>query len=632
MESPTFVPEDGHQPGNAIFSISGYALLTWLWSWTAFGRDARSSGSFGILVLGAAVAVTFTILWWLLRILSPADFGADQPRRIAACFKACLVFLVFLPEYVIGHQVPAVRSYILLSLSGTLFATFAYIFIIRRPARSRTASGGLNRAPVTFLVFVGVYYLVCNYLSIRKFHNFGYVGQDLAYFSQCFYTTIHGHFFYGNLLQDLLYSKPVFSDFAGHNSVIMAVFVPFYYLHPSPVTLLLLRNTFMVLCVWPLYLLARRKYSRGVSATLCAAFLLFPTILYQTLFDFYPLSLAAFFLLWSFYFFEELRFRPFLVFLILTLAVREDLVFAVFGFGLLALWWRYPRRWVLVPLILSIGWAVFSFEFIIPYFLNKATYMESVCFAHVGRTPSEMVKNVLRHPLQTLFIRGNLIYLKQLLSPLAGVLSVGSAVSLLAIPYVGINLLAGGGPCITTVLFAQYSVIPVVFLFLGFVVHLGKQARFIARKKFDECEIQISVVLFVLALSIGCSAFLTERSQIVEFSKKPWQDEARQVALSIPMEASVAAPRYMLPMLANRLSLYQTHRLLDYHEPIPEYVIMDHNWNRIDAAQQWKSEYETLAAWLQKDADYKIIYQSSDYVVYRKVGTRRSLLPGEGNP
>jgi len=346
-------------------------------------------------------------------------------------------------------------------------------------------------------------------------------------------------------------------------------------------------------------------------------------------FDFYPLSLAAFFLLWVFYFFDKNRFRPFLVFLLLTLFVREDLVFAIFGIGLLALWWRYSTKWVVAPLLISIAWAIFSFKAVIPHFLHGASYMESVCFAHVGQTPRELAQNVLSHPVQTLFIRGNLIYLKQLLTPLAGVFVLGSPVPLLAIPYLGINLLAGGGPCITTDLFAQYSVIPVVFLFLGFVVSLGKQSRFISKGTLGESEIQLAMVVFVLVLSIGCSAFLTEEAQFREFAYKPWQREARQVALSIPVEAAVAAPRYMLPMLANRMSLYQTHRLLDYHEANPDYVIMDHNWNRIDAAQRWMIEYQSLAARLQDSAHYQVVYNSPEYTVYRQVGSSEIRFQGK---
>jgi len=632
MEERKTVSEHGLQPRAPIALILCCALVTWLWSWAAFGREASHSAHYELVLLGGVVALTFISLWWLLSGLTRVLVVVDPLERISACFGAALVFLVFLPEYIIGHQVPAARTYVLLSLAGILFVSFVFILIIRRPSHGQRAGIRRGRIPAALLVIAIAYFFICNYLAIRKFYDFGYVGQDLAYFSQCFYTTIHGHFFYGNLLQDLLYSKPVFSDFAGHNSLIMTVFLPFYYLHPSPVTLLILRNAFMVLCSWPIYLISRRKYSPGVATALCAAFLVLPTIFYQNVFDFYPLSTVAFFLLWTFYFFEEMRFRPFLAFLLLTLAVREDLVFAAFGFGLLALWWRYPRKWILTPLLVSTGWAFFSFKILIPHFLGKATYMESVCFTHLGGTPREIVANVLRHPVQTLFIRNNLIYLKQLLSPLAGLFALGSAVAFLALPYLGINLLAGGGPCITTVPFAQYSVIPVVFLFLGFVVALRKQSSLICGKRFEESDIQLCLVLFVLALSLGCSAFLTGRTEFAEFSNRVWQSEARRVALSIPPDASVAAPRYMLPMLANRMSLYQTHRLLDYHDPEPEYIIMDRDWNRIDAAQKWKSEYETLAVELKSDRNYTAIYHSSNYIVYRSVGSIRNLLQGEGTP
>src|SRR5579875_2934959 len=604
--------------------VTGNALIASLWIWAAFLKNDHGSGLallvpfvlLGFLGLYRTIVAVVTCFIHLHR--------REILQRVALCFNAAIVLLLFLPEYLLGHQVPEIRSLILLSSAGLLFMIWIWLSLRTEP-KARVNSG--LRPQMILAAFTLSYFALCAYLDIRKFNCLGYIGQDLAYITQCFYTTLHGYLFYGNVIQDAYYTHSVMSDFAGHNSVIMFLLVPFYALFQSPITLLLIRNALMALCAWPVFLLARRRFSPAVFAI---SFLSLPTIFYASLDVPYILSLAAFFLLFAFYFYDQGRFLPFLVFSILSLFVREDLVFAIFGFGLLALWHRRGTRWSVVPMGLAAFWAILSWVIVLPHFMHGAKFVVGLCFTNLGSTRTEMIRNVLTHPVEMLVTRTNLTYLKQLITPMGCVLFLASPVAALAVPYVGIDLLGGAGPCCTTLIVSHYMVLPAVILFVAFISGLGLAGSWLARAGVNPPQLYRVMAPLVLFLTLATIAFSIGERQINEFRPQPWNDEARRVAQLIPRQASVAAPRYMLPLLANRLNLFQTHLLFRYHHPNPEYVIMDQGSDsELDGSGTNLDEREAtrmLREELRTSRQFKLIYRSPDFLIFKNLSSPPALI------
>ncbi len=589
------------------------------WSYLAFFRGRREGSLKAIGVAVGTAVFLFLMRAALLRLSGVLGSARrDLAHQLTRCSYASAIFLFFFPEYLGSHGQPYIRSLVLLATVIALY--FALVLIctlfaagVREPSRAAVTAAGCASVSAIFLL--------TTFLSIRKYEVFGYVGQDLAYFGQIFYTTIHGHLFWGTLLQDLIYSKPVVSDFAGHNSPIMFLLVPFYKLAPSPVTLIVFRNLIMTACAIPVFHIARSFVRESVAWIWALAFLLTPVILYQSVFDFYPLSFAALPILAAAYYYMDHRFPAFLACLVLTLMVREDLVFLVCGIAAIALIQRRSVAWIVVPVLAGIAWGALSFLYVIPHFLAGAHFVTSVCFSHLGRTPAQMAKAVLLHPRQNVLVRSNIVYLKAMFTPAGLFVPLASPVLLLSLPYFAINLLAGAGLCITNVVFAQYSVIPTTTLFLSTIVALGYGNRWSRLRAFARFGLpfQAAVPLSLLALSISGLAFVTGPEQIREFQTKPWNGEALSIVKLIPAEAAVAAPRYMLPHLANRNYLYQTHRLLEYRGARYEYLIVDRDWNRIVASDEYRQEYAEVVARATKDPNLTLIYSSDSYLVYRRI-------------
>lgn len=599
---------------SAALLVASFTLAAWLY--LAFLR--------GFIQVAVGLPLLFCVLvacMWGARKLLVSWLAKDGDRRIeletliSRSFCSALIVLLFFPEYIASHGISPFRSVVCLVVTVTLIITQVAISL-RYVGRHSSPTARMAR--LVCICFTTVVFALTTGLAIWKYHIFGYVGQDLAYFSEIMYTTLHGHLFWGTLLQDLIYSHAVTTDFAGHNSPIMFLFVPLYWLTPSPITLLIARNLLMTACAIPVWLIARRYFSPANSCLVTAAFLLTPAIFYQSFFDFYPLSIACLAVCCLTYFYLEARYAAFCICLVCTLLVREDLVFLVFGAGLLAALHRRSLKWTLVPLVSATAWGAFSFLFVIPHFLHGAHFVTDACFSHLGSHPAQMLDRVLFHPKDNVLVHDNIVYLKDLVTP--AILMLLSPFSILSLPYIGINLLAGSGRCITNVISAQYSAIPAATLFLGALIGAGetRKSSHLGRLIRLGLPFDTFVPLAMIAVCIISLAFVTDPQQIDELKPHTWDAEARQVADMIPAGASVAAPRYMLPNLANRDYLYQTHRLLEYHTPQYEYLILDLDWNRIIASQDYKQEYAHVLDMAGKDPSLILIYSSRNYRVYRR--------------
>ncbi len=617
--------------GRPYLWVTGNALIVSLWIWAAFLKDSRAvSGIRDLALLPPLVVLGFLGLHRLIVMVADRAIHLDRREilpKVAFCFNAGIVCLLFLPEYLLGHQVPEIRSLILLASSGLLFVIWIWLSLRQEPKETVDSA---HRPKMILAAFTLAYFALCAYLDVRKFNCFGYVGQDLAYITQSFYTTLHGYLFYANVIQDAYYTHSVMSDFAGHNSVIMFFLLPVYGLFQSPIALLLIRNALMASCAWPVYLLARCKFSSAVSAAFAISFLLLPTIFYASLDVPYMLSLAAFFLLFAFYFYFQERFLPFFIFAVLSLFVREDLVFVIFGFGLLALWHRRGAKWAAVPMGLAAFWAILSWIIVLPHFMHGAKFVVGLCFTNLGSTRAEMIRNVLTHPVEMLVTRTNLTYLKQLITPMGCILFLASPVAALALPYVGIDLLGGAGPCCTTLIVSHYMVLPAVILFVAFVASLGEVGSRLEKIGMDPRRFYRAMAPLVLFLTLVTIAFSIGERQINEFRPQPWNDEARRVAHLIPGRASVAAPRYMLPLLANRLYLFQTHLLFRYHHPNPEYIVMDRGSDsELDGSGTNLDEREATRALrdeLTTSRQFQLIYRSANFLIFKNLSSPPALI------
>ena len=125
------------------------------------------------------------------------------------------------------------------------------------------------------------------------------------------------------------------NHFAAHISPIFYIYLPFYALVPSPVTLMVLQSAAVASAVIPLYLIARHhQLTRGVAVLMSGTTLLLPSVLGGALGGLHELSLLLPLLLWLLWALEKEHLPLAVLFAVLCLCVRESAGLYVFTVGL----------------------------------------------------------------------------------------------------------------------------------------------------------------------------------------------------------------------------------------------------------------------------------------------------------
>ncbi len=132
------------------------------------------------------------------------------------------------------------------------------------------------------------------------------------------------------------------SHLGAHISPVFLLYLPFYAVLPSPVTLMVLQVAAVYSAVIPLWLIARRRgLSVGVSATLCGLLCLFPAVFGGVVGSLHEYALLLPLLLWLIWALEARKKVLVWVFAALVLCVRETAAIHLFTLGL---YWLIVNR------------------------------------------------------------------------------------------------------------------------------------------------------------------------------------------------------------------------------------------------------------------------------------------------
>ena len=114
--------------------------------------------------------------------------------------------------------------------------------------------------------------------------------HDLGLITQSLWSTLQGEPFHNSINPTIGYSANYLGN---HFSPGLALWVPFFALAPSPVTLLALQALGLALGAWPLWLLLRDELPAGAALALVATYLLQPALWFAGLYDFHHETIAG---------------------------------------------------------------------------------------------------------------------------------------------------------------------------------------------------------------------------------------------------------------------------------------------------------------------------------------------------
>ncbi|MGI8588389.1 MAG: DUF2079 domain-containing protein [Chloroflexia bacterium] len=422
-------------------------------------------------------------------------------------------------------------------------------------------------APSLLFAAMALYVVVFFAASFYKYEHFGQ-GYDQVDFEQAIWNTVQGHPF-----ED---SRFNFTDsiFGLDWMPLLAVFVPFYALLPSPHTLFFLQILAAAVGAWPVYLLARdRLGSARAGLVFGLAWLLYPTVEHSVLDPFQIRIFATVLLLFALLYFERRQLWPFLLCCGLAMLARTDVALVVIMFGVYALVARRGWGWVAAPLILGLGYFLPVMTLVLPAFVHlpavncvgpiPADQIDHVWpgssnpnlgyYLQWGCTPGMIAVNLVKDPLYTLgYMLGDLhkwIYLADMLAPLAFLSLLAPARLLLALPILGLNLIAWR-PAQTEYNNHYQLLITVGVVYAavaGFAVGLRRFPR--RRDILLGTLLLVAVVVNLLLHNPVSSAF--------RFPESPARiAAARELIAQVPPGAHVAASSRVAPHLLPRRYIY----------------------------------------------------------------------------
>lgn len=213
-----------------------------------------------------------------------------------------------------------------------------------------------------------------------------------------------------------------------------------------------------------------------------------------------------FFLLFTIYFFKTRRFKPFVIFLILCLTIKEHLALISMMFGVYAFFQKRSLRWVIVPIMAGIVWAIFSF-FVLSYF--KEAYPSHAAgawlvedlrgrFFYSGTGVMASFKNgLLSSNALNSFTMSQIAVL--LLLPIGVIIPLLGSTSYLCFPELVLNLLSD-----RPALFAatrHYNVVVACCLLIGMIegIKILSKAGFVRKLKVDDGTAVLLASFFLLA-------------------------------------------------------------------------------------------------------------------------------------
>ena len=424
----------------------------------------------------------------------------------------------------------------------------------------------------TVIVAATLWTVVLSLYSVGLHNALRTHAEDLGIMDQVLWNTIHGHFMRQTICNPITDVNCLggVTRFSIHFEPILIPMSLIYAVDANVRILLVLQAAGVALGAIPVYLFARLKLRHPAWGVLFAAlYLMYLPLINATIDDFHPETMAAGLLCWALYFLFTRRDRALIIACVVLLMCKETLTLDVMAMGIFALVvQRRPRLGasLIVMGALTLGLALSLMRIYSP----------------LGHSPVTGRFDTLKHaPIATLLAiardRARYVYLVKLLAPVGFLPLLSPWVAFMAIPAIGVNVLAND-PLMYSGLY-QYNtdIGPILVMSSVSAVAwlLPVVARFAARvsaweqglglphgiERFLKPQWLLPVVMIpVLVVGLNGPAVRIYRDFTI---RAAWPVVTPHIALGerllkmIPPDASVSAQSTLVPHLSERVNISQ---------------------------------------------------------------------------
>jgi uncharacterized membrane protein len=300
-------------------------------------------------------------------------------------------------------------------------------------------------------------------------------------------------------------------------------------------------------------MLAKLKLPDGYPLLWVLVYFLFVPLAYINLYDFHEVALAVAPLGFALYFLDRGRRLWFLVFLLFTFFVKEEMALIGVGFGAYALLGK--RDWKLGLGVLAGSLAAFelTIQVAIPFFAGGAGYPYiGLRYADVGGSPLGIVRTLVTDPLRiahALLQEKKVFFMIAVFGPVLGLSALAGWAGLLVLPTLGYLLLSNYEPQFSFT--SQYSA-PLIPLVIGTAI--------IAMARLPKA-VRPGVAMTVVVSSLVFSWAYGDLPFSRKFDPGLFQTQSRYAAFvpylaQIPPDARVSAENGFPSHLSERRYIY----------------------------------------------------------------------------
>ena len=396
-------------------------------------------------------------------------------------------------------------------------------------------------------VMVLWYFLHFGHLTSDVHRGYGDSAFDIGLYDQGVWLLSHFHAPYVTLM-----GRNLFGD---HTQFSLLAMVPLYWIRPDATTLLYAQALLMALGAVPVYMLAMRRLQNPIFATVfAAAFLLHPALAQSNLENYHPDSFLVPILGFALYAAIENRPRMFVIFSVLALLCKEDVVLILLP---IAVWFaiRHNRRVGAFVAAGSIAFAAFATNVIMRSLIGVPTLNTwRIPFGGVHgfimqtlRRPADVVKYVIKGENPN----GRPFYVWQMIAPTGLVFFAAPEVAVTVVVVLALNVISNFG--YQHEIAYHYSMVLLPGLAMGTVYAVSRLRRF---------SLRVAAVVIV-GLSALWSAYIWGPYPFSVHNQVPhWSPtysavaDINQVRKHLPASAVVSSYYSFAPHIDHRKRIY----------------------------------------------------------------------------
>ncbi len=363
------------------------------------------------------------------------------------------------------------------------------------------------------------------------------------------------------------------SHFAVHVSPALYVFLPIYFIFPSPVMLVVIQVLFLISGVIPLYKICKNhKLSNYITLGILIATICYPALAGGCFYDFHENMMLFPCLLWLFYFMEKKKTVWFWVFVAFTLLIKEDAAFYVACIGLYMILGRKEYKKGGITFGVSLVWFFLAIVYLKIYGDGLMTGRYANYLSNQDDSFFMIFATILKDPayaLGQIFTKEKMEYFLWILVPILALPAVTKKPSeyILLIPTLLVNLLTSYQYQFS--IFFQYSFGTMAMLFYIVTLEIGRCEYKKAKK--------VVTYMTIASLFMGCNLYRTAKMYVKDYymAKHDTFEVVDSALKDIPEDASVEATTFLIPKLSQRKVVYQYQDAWKTEDKKCDYLVID---------------------------------------------------------